>query len=107
MRALRAAGAKNVVLTGVSFEPSKLGVATFDGEKFDYYFNDRNPMSTHGTGDLYASVFAGAMLRGRTMRDAAALAADVVCESLKKTPESHWYGTCFESAIPYLVKRLS
>ena len=106
LRALRGVGAGNIVLTGVSFEPDKLGVATFDGEKAWYYFNDRNPRSSHGTGDLYASVFAGAMMRGRTMNDAAALAADVVCEALARTPESHWYGPCFESAIPYLVKRL-
>ena len=107
LRAMKAIGAKNVVLTGVSFEPSKLGVATFDGQNSAYYFNDRNPLSTHGTGDLYASVFAGALLRGRGMVESAALAADVVCESLSQTPESHWYGTCFERAIPYLVSRLA
>ena len=107
LRDLRAIGAANVVLTGVSFEPDKLGVATFDGTEAHYYFNPRNPNSTHGTGDLYASVFAGALLRGKGMEAAAALAADVVCEALDKTPASHWYGTCFENAIPYLVKRLS
>ena len=107
LRALKTIGAKNVVLTGVSFDPGKLGVATFDGHESTYYFNDRNPLSTHGTGDLYASVFAGALLRGRGMVEAAALAADVVCESLAQTPASHWYGTCFERAIPYLVSRLA
>lgn len=107
LRDLRGLGAANVVLTGVSFEDDKLGVATFDGERTTYYFNKRNPLSTHGTGDLYASVFAGALLRGRTMEDAAALAADVVCRSLDGTPESHWYGTCFEKAIPYLAERLA
>ncbi len=107
LKALHAIGAKNVVLTGVSFAPDKLGVATYDGEKAWFYFNDRLPLSTHGTGDLYASVFAGAMLRGKGMDASAALAADVVCDSLSKTPKSHWYGTCFESAIPYLVSRLA
>lgn len=107
LRNLRAIGPKNVVLTGVSFDPSKLGIATFDGKDITYYFNEKNSLSTHGTGDLYASVFAGALLRGKTMGDAAALAADVVCESLKGTPSSHWYGTCFEKAIPYLTQRLN
>ncbi len=106
LRSLRGIGAKNVILTGVSFEEGKLGVATFDGETVTYYFNEKNPLSLHGTGDLYASVFTGALLRGKSMCDAAALAADVVCKSLSLTPESHWYGSCFESAVPYLVERL-
>lgn len=106
LRDLRAIGAANVVLTGVSFEPDKLGVATFDGGEPRYYFNERNPLSTHGTGDLYASVFAGAMMRGKGMDASAALAADVVCAALDRTPPEHWYGTCFENAIPYLVERL-
>ena len=107
LRDLKSIGSRNVVLTGVSFDPAKLGVATFDGEKSNYYFTDKNPLSTHGTGDLYASVFAGAMLRGRGMDAAAALAADVVVAALEKTPSSHWYGTCFENAIPYLTQRLA
>lgn len=107
VHALHDLGAKNVILTGVSLQEDKLGIATFDGEKVWYYFNDRNPFSSHGTGDLYASVFAGSMLRGLDMNGAAALAADVVCDALNKTPSTHWYGACFESAIPYLVSRLN
>ena len=106
LAALLGIGAKSVILTGVTFEASKLGVATFDGGEPRYYFNDRNPHSSHGTGDLYASVFAGAKMRGWGTPEAAALAADVVCEALAQTPLSHWYGVCFEKALPYLVKRL-
>jgi pyridoxine kinase len=106
VRALHAIGAKNVILTGVSLEPSKLGIATFDGTETRYYFNDRISRMSHGTGDVYASVFAGALMRGRTMYDAAALAADIVCKSITETPEDHWYGVCFERAIPELVRRL-
>ena len=93
-------GAKNVILTGVSFEPSKLGV--------EYYFNDRLPALMHGTGDVYASAFAGALLRGKPVLDAAAIAADFVVESMKKTlgDDSHFYGVKFEKAIPFLVNRL-
>lgn len=107
LHALHDIGARNVVLTGVSLQEDKLGVATFDGKDIWYYFNERNPLSAHGTGDLYASVFAGSMLRGLGMNGAAALAADVVCDALNKTPTTHWYGACFESAIPYLVSRLN
>ena len=101
-------GAKNVILTGVSFEPSKLGVAVSDGTKIEYYFNDRLPALMHGTGDVYASAFAGALLRGKPVLEAAAIAADFVVESMKKTlgDDSHFYGVKFEKAIPFLVQRL-
>ena len=101
-------GAKNVSLTGVSFEPSKLGVAVSDGSKVEYYFNDRLPALMHGTGDVYASAFAGALLRGKPVLEAAAIAADFVVESMKKTlgDDSHFYGVKFEKAIPFLVNRL-
>ncbi len=101
-------GAKNVILTGVSFEPSKLGVAVSDGSRIDYYFNERLPAAMHGTGDVYASAFAGALLRGKPVLEAAAIAADFVVESMKKTlgDDSHFYGVKFEKAIPFLVNRL-
>lgn len=104
---LHALGAKNVVLTGVSFEPGLLGTAVSDGAGVAYDFNRRLARSVHGTGDVFASVFAGAVLRGLGALDAAALAADVVCEAIEATPESHWYGVAFEKAIPMLASRLA
>jgi pyridoxine kinase len=107
VRDLHGIGAKNVILTGVSFAPDKLGVATFDGTNVRYYFNTRLEKLSHGTGDVYASVFAGALMRGFGMHEAASLAADIVCESIKATPDDHWYGVCFERAIPELVRRIA
>ncbi|NLK46940.1 MAG: pyridoxamine kinase [Treponema sp.] len=105
---LYALGTKNVVLTGVSFDPTKLGVAVYDGKKTEYYFNEKQPVSSHGTGDLYASVVAGSLLRGNSLLEAASLGADVVVEAIKKTAgdKDHWYGVKFEQALPYLIKRL-
>lgn len=105
-QALHAEGAKNVILTGVSFDPAKLGIATYDGKKIKYYFNDKLEQSSHGTGDVYASVFAGAIMRGFSMYDAAALAADIVCKAILCTTPDHWYGVCFEQALPMLIERL-
>jgi pyridoxine kinase len=47
------------------------------------------------------------VLRGKTALEAAALAADVVCEAIKATDDGHWYGVSFERAIPFLVQQLS
>lgn len=101
-------GAKNVILTGVSFEKSKLGVACLYNGKMEYYFTDRLDAAMHGTGDVYASVFAGALMRGKSPLEAASIAADFVVESMKQTlgDKEHWYGVKFEKAIPYLVQRL-
>ena len=105
-------GAKCAVLTGVSFRADELGVALLSegSSRVEYYFAPRLPVQMHGTGDVFASVFAGAILRGKSALDAARLAADVVIESIKATlddKESHWYGVKFEKAIPYLVNHLS
>ncbi len=103
---LRALGAKRVILTGVAFEPGTLGLAVDEGNGIRYDFNPLQSRMTHGTGDVFASVFAGAVLRGHDTLKAAALAADVVCESLRVTPDDHWYGVAFERAIPFLVAGL-
>jgi len=45
-------------------------------------------------------------VRGKTAVEAAALAADIVCEAIAKTDPSHWYGVSFEAAIPKLVREV-
>ncbi|MBO4631293.1 MAG: pyridoxamine kinase [Lentisphaeria bacterium] len=99
-------GAKNVILTGVSFDPDQLGCAVSDGNRIVYDFNARQKLCAHGTGDLFASVFAGALMRGKTALQAAAAAADMVCLAISATPDEHWYGVCFEKVIPDLVEML-
>ena len=105
-------GCAQVVLTGVSLEPGRLGVMAYDTEKqtFFEYYNEKMPSSFHGTGDVFASVVVGAMMRGCPLEDALRLAVDFTLESIRKTvadPEHRWYGVNFEEAIPLLVSRLS
>ena len=101
-------GAKNVILTGVSFSDDKLGVASFDGNSFEYYFNTRLDAAMHGTGDVYAATFTGAMLRGCSINDSARIAADFTVKSIENThkDESHWYGVKFEGVLPNLIEML-
>ena len=102
---LHGLGVKTVVLTGVSFNETELGTAVSDGKTIEYDFNSRNPRDSHGTGDVFASVFAGAVLRGKSALEAAALAADMVCAAIEATDQDHWYGVSFEKVIPSLVDR--
>ena len=103
---LHALDVKNVILTGVSFEEGQLGSAVSDGRSVCYDFNPRLPRSSHGTGDVFASVFAGAVLRGKSAFEAASLAADVVCAAIEATDPDHWYGVSFEKVIPDLIRAL-
>ena len=103
---LHALDVRNVVLTGVSFRDEELGVAVSDGKSVSYDFNPRNPRSSHGTGDVFASVFAGAVLRGKSALEAAALAADIVCAAIAATDKDHWYGVSFEKIIPDIVSSI-
>ena len=105
-------GCAQVVLTGVSLEPGRLGVMAYDtkNKTFFEYDNEKMPSNFHGTGDVFASVMVGAMMRGCSLADALRLAVDFTLESIRKTvadPEHRWYGVNFEEAIPLLVSRLS
>ena len=101
-------GAKKVLLTGVCYDPRELGCVCYDGNKLEYYFRKRLDAQMHGTGDVFASSVAGALCRGKSLIDAAALGADFVIESMKATldDKSHWYGVKFEKALPWLVQHI-
>ena len=95
---LVAKGVKNVIITGVSFEPDKIGVCVYDGQ-IRYYFEDRLSYSMHGTGDVYSSVFTGALVGGQDIYSAAARAAGFTRLAMMNTPKEHGYGVNFESLL--------
>lgn len=105
---LRAIGAKTVLLTGVSYTPDTTGVVVLEGDTPRYYRHKRFPNGCHGTGDIYASAFVGAYLRGKSAYDAAAIAADYTVKCIENTvgDPDHWYGVKFESVLQYYIKRL-
>ena len=112
IKKLAGLGARRVVLKGVSFDDKKLGIVSYDSEneKITWYFHEKMPQSFHGTGDIFASVLTGALVRGFSLEESCRLAADFVVESIKATlshKDYNWYGVDFESAIPFLISRLS
>lgn len=105
---LLAMGTKNVILTGVSYRAGKTGVVVTEQGRDSYYEHDFLPNSCHGTGDIYASAFVGALCRGKSAFDAAKIAADytVKCIQITAGLDNHWYGAAFEPAIPTLITLL-
>ncbi|MBO7055951.1 MAG: pyridoxamine kinase [Bacteroidales bacterium] len=110
LKKLLGLGCKNALLTGVSLEEGKLGVAAIDGAtgKISYYFRDLYPGMFHGTGDVFASSFAGAMILGKTIEQAAKIAVDFTVNAIAKTinDKNHWYGVKFELALPELIESI-
>ena len=106
--ALTARGAKTVVLTGVSYQEGRTGVVVYENGKQAYYEHRRISKGCHGTGDVYAAAFTGAMVRGLSTYDAARVAADYTVLCIEKTvgDPDHWYGVKFEKAIPDLLRML-
>lgn len=80
VRELGLYGRRSVVLTGVSLSPGKTGAMCFDA-KTSRTETVQVDMIAHpllGTGDIFASVLTGALVRGDTLFSAAAQAADFV-----------------------------
>lgn len=111
LKKLSALGPRIAALTGVSLEKGKLGVMAYDSEadEFFYYCREHLPAAFHGTGDIFASAFTGALTLGGDYKEALRVAADYTVECIAMTlanPEHVNYGVEFERAIPYLCKRI-
>ena len=101
----------SVVLTGISPEEGKLGAAVYDRETGQTACPaaPHMPGSYHGTGDVYASALTGAYLAGKTLVQAAQIAADFTQQSIVETLPlglETRYGVCFERALPQLLRAL-
>ena len=105
---LVALGCKSVLLTGISFDKNKTGVLLYENGKILRYEHEKIAKGSHGTGDIYASAFVGALLSDKDTLTAATIACDYTLECIKNTQgdDSHWYGAKFEPRLSYLIKKL-
>lgn len=97
-----------VILTGVSYSQDTTGVFVKDHGKYKYYRHKKIANGCHGTGDVYASAFTGALMRGKTSYESAVIAADYVVRCIEATQgdQSHWYGVKFEMELGYLINMI-
>ena len=100
---LKALGAKNVILTGISPETGYTGFMT---DSDFVYQTKKLPVSCHGTGDLFSAVFSGGCVLGRKPEDAAMLAARFVEQVLSNTPAQTPFGMEFEPQLGWLHKEI-
>ena len=106
---LAALGCNNIIFTGISYEEGKTGVVVFEDGKYSYYEHEKLANSCHGTGDIYASAFVGAFMRGKSAYEAAKIAADYAVECIKETAklDNHWYGAAFEPVLGKLIAMIN
>ncbi len=108
LQKLSALGCSTIVLTGVSYREGMTGVVVYEDGNISYYEHVRISKGCHGTGDVYASAFTGALLKGNSYYNAAKIAADYTVMCIKNTQDdpTHWYGVKFEPMLPNLIKML-
>ncbi len=97
-----------VILTGVGYREGETGAAVYSNGTPDYYIHPKVGKNFHGTGDMFAACFTGALMQERTLRESVKIAADFVCKAIENTcaAPAHWYGVKFETALPELIRML-
>ena len=75
----------------------------------EYYEHEKIAKGCHGTGDIYASAFVGALMNDKSVYEAARIAADYTVKCIINTQgdSDHWYGAKFETALGDLMAMLA
>lgn len=111
LKRLTGLGCKRAALTGIGFSEGEIGVYSYDSVTDTYYsyFNEKLPVSYHGTGDVFASATLGGLMRGLSYNDALTLAVDYTLECMRCTARDEnrrTYGVNFEEALPFYISRI-
>ena len=99
---------KCVVLTGVGFRPEETGSMVREGTRQVHLPHPKVGKSYHGTGDMFAASFTGALMQGKSLENAARIAGEFTRLAIENTAQApaHWYGVKFETALPELIRML-
>jgi len=111
LEGLASLGAGMVVITGVTLSDGTFGFMGLDVKKQEFfeYGNLKVPYKSHGTGDIFASAFTGALTKGFPTFEALKIAADYVTACIKNTyedPNRVNYAVNFELELPYLMEQI-
>lgn len=99
---------RQVLLTGVGFKDNQSGFALRTGAEILFSHHERLEKNYHGTGDLFAAAFVGALASDFDAFEAGKIASQFVLKCIRNTAEApaHWYGVKFEPALKDLVQLL-
>ncbi len=110
LRRLSLGGKRSVILTGIRPEAGLVGAGCYnrDGGRVSFTAAKEVPIEFPGTGDLFASVALGGLLRGESLEDAAHRAVEFVSRCARETkalgtPVRH--GVQFETLLGELAEK--
>lgn len=89
MEELSRKGTRSVALTGVSEAPGRTGAMCYDARTgcLETVQTDFVSHPLLGTGDIFASVLTGALVKGKPLPEAARQAAEFICACAERTVE--------------------
>ncbi|GHU92396.1 pyridoxal kinase [Bacteroidia bacterium] len=111
LKKLAALGPDRIVLTGVFFDDTYLGAASYDNstDEISYAFSKRIPGYYHGTGDVFGSALVSALMNGFDLHQSTEIAVRFTTESIQRTADAKTdirFGVNFEQSIPDFLKDL-
>jgi pyridoxine kinase len=111
LKGLSELGPRRIVLTGVYFEDTNLGAATYDRStgEITHTLVSRIPGYYHGTGDVYSSALLAGLLNGFGLGESAGIAVRYTAGSIRRTREAGTdirFGVNFEQGFPALLQEL-
>lgn len=106
---LSALKGRDVVLTGVGFTTEQTGAAVRLNGKVSFFHSPRVPQNYHGTGDMFAACFTGALMQEKSLEEAVSIACEFTLRAIQATAAApaHWYGVKFETVLPWLINALT
>ena len=107
LHSLSVLGCKYPVLTGVR-RGEEHGAVAYDSvnDEFKSAFCHHVNRQLHGTGDIFASVFTGAVTLGKDLGESLNLAVRFTSDCITATlphADEVWYGSCFELCLGDLI----
>ena len=107
LRDLAKLGTRKVIVTGISFETDKIGLAYFDKETNETVFRMQKRYGNHfyGSGDLLTAILSAGYFYNLDLLKVCDLALDVMDRVLSSTLSDGRplkYGLCYEPHIGYL-----
>lgn len=109
LQKLAGLGCKTAVITGVTLDDASFGYMGYQAEtkEFFQYGVPKVPHKSHGTGDIFASTFTGALVNTGDTDKALQIAAKYTGACIRNTyedPDKVNYAVNFEAELPYLLK---
>lgn len=99
-----------IIITGIKSKEDKISTAIYENGKLSFIENERQQEAYSGTGDVFASTFMSAIMKGFDLYKSAQLAADFVGECIEitnKNTAGRHYGINFELNTKSLLEKLN